>query len=106
MPAAVDIGSADVLIVHRDDVPMVAADVSFLVLETATHVILLSVTGAVDAWKLLHLAGIVDVLRRPVVLEDGVHVLIVAMRARVVTVTRHLALKSVRAFYADTLIVG
>jgi hypothetical protein len=95
---AMDVGGADVLIVHRDDVPMVTTDIAFLVLKTA--VIVLSVTGTVNARELLH----IGILRRPVVLEDCLHVLLVAVRARVIALP-HLSLNSVRAFDAKPLIV-
>lgn len=81
VPLAVDVGGADVLVVHGDDVAMVAAGISFFVLVEAGYVVLMSVTGAVDAWEFLHLAGVVDILRRSVVLKQSLHVLIVAMRA-------------------------
>lgn len=98
--AAMDVGGADVLIVHRDDVPMVATDITFLVLKTA--VVVLSVTSTVNAWELLH----IGILRRPVVLQDRLHVLLVAVSARVIAIALpHLSLNSVRAFDAKPLIV-
>lgn len=86
-----NIRCADALIVHRDDIPMVATHVSLLVLVGALQggqivelaVGVLTVTlAAVDARQLFQI-DIVHVLRRPEVGQDVLHVgRLVVIRAR------------------------
>ena len=97
LDTAVDVGCTDILIMHRHDVTVIAARVALLVIDCAADV--LRVARTVDARKLLQLV-IVDVLRRPIILQQCLHVLLVAVGACVVS------LHSVRSFHILPLVVG
>jgi hypothetical protein len=84
-----DVGSTHVLVVHGNDVSVVAADVSLLVLVGAlqsrqiVHICILTVTlAAVDTRQLFQIY-VVHVLWRPEIGQDLLHVLLlIVIRAR------------------------
>ena len=100
LAVAVDVGCADTLVSHGDHVAVVAAHVPLLVLVAtlqSRHVILVLTMNARQLLQLIR-----HVLRCPEIGQNGTHVLVVAMSARIRT-----ALDSMVGLDRETsLIVG
>ena len=79
------------LIVHLDDVAMTTRIPLLVLVAVLQRAHILAVTSAMDTRQLFQI--VVHILRCPEVLKDGLHVLLVAMSARI----GQLALESMAA---------